>query len=98
MGWVYTWHFERPIKTRAPEPHWPRHVTGWTAGTVEGREADHIAGKGSKLFTLAREQGIGWDLADAERGDRNRERQLKQRAAGKRCIICHAERLLTEGE
>jgi hypothetical protein len=59
---------------------------------VDGRLAAHAAGKGSRLFVLAAEQGIGWDLAGAERGDRNRERQLKQRGAAERCLICQLQR------
>jgi predicted GIY-YIG superfamily endonuclease len=90
VGWVYVVHFVRPIKTAAPEAHWPRHYTGWTETVLEARLADHAAGRGSVLFVLAMEQGIGWDLARAERGDRNRERQLKQSSASQRCLICRA--------
>lgn len=93
IAWCYTVHFERPIKTQAPPPHWPQHVTGW-ALDVDERLRAHVAGRGSRLFVLAAEQGIGWDLAEVEPGDRNRERQLKQHSARPRCLICRVQRLL----
>lgn len=94
-GWIYVVHFERPVETSAPRAHWPRHYTGW-ASDLDARLACHAAGNGSVLFRLAAAQGTGWDLSRAERGDRNRERQLKQSSATQHCEICRAQARLRE--
>jgi hypothetical protein len=92
MGWCYTVCFDRPIVTAAPRRHWPRHYTGWTRGELDDRMAVHELNGGtrSRLFQLAAEQGIGYQVVFAERGDRNRERQLKQHSATPRCPRCRA--------
>jgi len=92
MGWVYRVCFDRPIRTAAPRQHWPRHYTGWTEHEVTSRMAAHEDGTGSRLFALAAEQGIGWKVVATEYGDRNRERQMKQRSASRSCPRCRAER------
>ncbi|HYK70397.1 MAG TPA: hypothetical protein VEV45_20805 [Streptosporangiaceae bacterium] len=90
MGTIYTVHFDRPIKTAAPEAHWPRHYTGWTEGEVEDRLAGR-RGRRNRLFALAEAQMIGWTVVHTEAGDRNRERQLKQHSTTRRCPLCREE-------
>jgi predicted GIY-YIG superfamily endonuclease len=96
MGTVYTVHFSQRIKTTAPPRHWPQHYTGWTETTVQARLAAHAAGAGSVLFRLAIEQGITWEVVSEVRGDRNRERAMKQGSATWRCPVCKAHRMAAE--
>lgn len=86
-GTIYLLHFSRPFGHA-------RHYTGWTGGDLEIRLADHAAGRGSRLCEAAIAAGVTWTLAATEPGDRNRERQLKNRGgASRRCPICHSSPL-----
>ena len=84
---VYLIHFEVPYAHA-------RHYTGWTAGDLHGRLAEHAAGRGgARLMAVITQAGIGWTLARTWEGSRARERQLKrQGGASPRCPICRAQK------
>ena len=83
---VYLIHFDVPYAHA-------RHYTGWTACDLQGRLAEHSAGRGARLMAVITQAGIGWTLARTWKGSRARERQLKrQGGASRRCPICRAQR------
>ena len=90
---VYTLHFDPPYSPSPDAPQYKTagHYTGW-AGDLEARLAEHEAGLGARLTQVQKEAGGSWRLAAAEPGGRDRERQLKQHGAGRRCPICISER------
>jgi predicted GIY-YIG superfamily endonuclease len=80
-GIVYLLHFDRPYGHAA-------HYTGWTTD-LDGRLAQHDAGRGARLLTVVRNAGIGWRLARTWPGTRATERALKsQGGASRRCPLC----------
>lgn len=79
-GTVYLLHFDRPYGHAA-------HYTGWTTN-LDARLQAHRDGNGARLVAVAANAGIGFELARTWPGDRNRERQLKQSGATRRCPIC----------
>jgi predicted GIY-YIG superfamily endonuclease len=82
---VYLIHFDRPFRHA-------QHYTGWTAGDLDGRLAEHAAGRGARLMAVIADAGIAWTLARTWQGTRTRERQLKrQGGASRRCPICRAQ-------
>ena len=84
-GVVYLVHFTRPYRHA-------RHYTGWTAD-LEGRLAEHRAGRGARLLQVITLAGIEWTLARTWQGTRERERQLKrQGGASRRCPLCRPNR------
>jgi predicted GIY-YIG superfamily endonuclease len=85
-GVVYLLCFDRPFKHA-------RHYRGWTFD-LERRLAEHRAGHGARLIAVITATGIGFTVAKAEPGSRARERQLKQRGAGRDCPRCIARRVL----
>jgi predicted GIY-YIG superfamily endonuclease len=90
-GVVYTLHFDPPYPSHAPEgAQVARHYTGW-AKDLDARLADHEAGRGARLTQVQLAAGGTWRLALAEPGTRDREAQLKERGATRRCQICRAE-------
>jgi hypothetical protein len=61
---------------------------GWTED-LETRLADHQAGRGSRLMTVIKAAGINWKLTRTWKGDRHRERQLKNQGSSRRhCPEC----------
>jgi predicted GIY-YIG superfamily endonuclease len=85
-GVVYTLCFDRPFKHA-------RHYRGWTTDLAR-RLAEHRAGRGARLLEVITAAGIGFTVAKVEPGTRARERQLKQRGAGRDCPRCMARRVL----
>jgi hypothetical protein len=89
-GWVYTLHLDPPLAHA-------RHYTGFKKAVecqekdVEHRLAEHEAGRGARLTQVQLERGGTWRLASVEPGTRDRETQLKERGATRRCEICKAE-------
>ena len=81
-GTAYLLHLNRPYKHA-------RHYIGWSTN-LQGRLADHAAGRGAKLLQAARRQGITWRLARTwEDVPQARETQLTRQGGGKRlCPIC----------
>jgi hypothetical protein len=95
LGWVLTVHLQRPIGAGRPRVAQAQHWTGWCAADGLDRVLKELeAGTHCRIMREAVRLGIAWDLAGIERGDRNRERQLKQRSASRRCPICQAQRKL----
>jgi hypothetical protein len=97
QGWVYTLHLDPPLGHA-------RHYTGWKkeiegqAKDVEHRLAEHGAGQGARLTQVQLQRGGTWRLAAVEPGTRDRETQLKERGASRRCGICKAEAEAPEPE
>jgi len=89
MGIVYLLHFEKPYKHA-------RHYWGW-ALKVEARNTHHLNGTGGRLPAVVAAAGIAWEIALAMPGDKNRERQMKNRGGASRlCPICRSERTKEE--
>jgi predicted GIY-YIG superfamily endonuclease len=81
QGTIYLIHFSTPYKHAA-------HYMGW-AEDLESRLADHHAGRGARLMAVIKAAGIGWKLTRTWKGDRYRERQLKNQGSSKRhCPEC----------
>ena len=83
MGTVYTLHLDPPLSHA-------RHYTGF-GKDLEARLAEHERGQGARLTQVQLQRGGTWRLASAEPGTRNREAQLKERGASRRCQICKEE-------
>ncbi len=82
-GTVYMVHSDTPYKPA-------RHYTGKPATDLEGRLADHAASRGARLTQVQLAAGGSWRLASAGPGTRDRETQLKERGACRRCGVCMA--------
>jgi hypothetical protein len=96
-GEVYTLHFWPPYGD--PEVQVAGHYTGWAQeGKLRGRLVDHASGRGARLTQVQREAGGTWVVADVEPGTRDRETQLKERGASRRCSVCKAVRAIDAGE
>jgi hypothetical protein len=54
-------------------------------------------GRGARLTQVQREAGGTWVVADVEPGTRDRETQLKERGASRRCSVCKAVREIDAG-
>jgi predicted GIY-YIG superfamily endonuclease len=81
QGTIYLIHFSTPYKHAA-------HYMGW-AEDLESRLADHHAGRGARLMAVIKAAGIDWKLTRTWKGDRYRERQLKNQGSSKRhCPEC----------
>jgi predicted GIY-YIG superfamily endonuclease len=82
-GTIYLLHFDTPYRHA-------KHYLGWTSD-LQGRLADHAAGRGARLMEVTRAAGIGFVLARTWPGTRSRERQLKGEGGRSRmCPICKA--------
>ena len=93
-GWVFTVHLHQPIGAGRPKVAQCQHYTGWCSEDGLARVLKELdAGTHCRVIRAAVRLGIAFELADFERGDRNRERQLKQRSAT-RSLICQAQRRL----
>src|SRR5262249_26115946 len=77
-----------------PEVQQAGHYTGWSEkGRLNRRLTDHFLGRGGRLPQVQREAGGSWVVADVEHGvTRDRETQLKERGATRRCSVCKASR------
>jgi hypothetical protein len=96
-GDVYTLHLWP--KFGDPEVQASGHYTGFAhLGRLGRRLADHALGRGALLTRLQLRAGGSWVLADVERGvTKDRETQLKERAATRRCSVCKALRRFEAG-
>ena len=95
-GEVYTLHFWPPYGD--PEVQVAGHYTGWAQeGKLRGRLIDHAMGRGARLTQVQREAGGRWVVADVEPGTRDRETQLKERGASRRCSVCKTVRDIDAG-
>ena len=97
LGDAYTLHFWPPYGD--PEVQQAGHYTGWAEdGRLNRRLVDHALGRGARLTQVQREAGGTWVVADVERGvTRDRETQLKERGASRRCSVCKATRDIEAG-
>ena len=96
QGEVYTLHFWPPYGD--PEVQVAGHYTGWSEeGKLPYRLTDHAMGRGARLTQVQREAGGTWVVADVEPGTRDREAQLKERGASRRCSVCKAVREIEAG-
>lgn len=96
LGQVYTLHFWPPYGN--PGAQQAKHYTGWAAeGRLERRLADHSLGRGARLTQVQRQAGGAWIVADVQPGTRDREQQLKERGAARRCAVCKASRDIESG-
>lgn len=96
QGQVYTLHFWPPYGD--PGVQQAKHYTGWAAeGRLARRLADHSLGRGARLTQVQRQAGGAWIVADVQPGTRDREQQLKERGAARRCTVCKAARDIESG-
>ncbi len=96
QGQVYTLHFWPPYGD--PGVQQAKHYTGWAAeGRLARRLADHSLGRGARLTQVQRQAGGAWIVADVQPGTRDREQQLKERGAARRCTVCKASRDIESG-
>lgn len=96
MGWVYTLHLLPPYPADAAlGQQQARHYTGqWTQDLVR-RLKDHANGNrdAGRLMQVQHEAGGTFILASVEPGTRDRETQLKERGASRRCPVCMVMRI-----
>jgi hypothetical protein len=96
-GEVYTLHFWPPYGD--PEVQQAKHYTGWAEeGRLARRLTDHALGRGARLTQVQRQAGGSWVIADVQPGTRDREQQLKERGAARRCTVCKAARDIESGK
>jgi predicted GIY-YIG superfamily endonuclease len=97
IGHVYTLHFWPPYGDSAGQQ--AKHYTGWTReGNLAHRLSDHALGRGARLTQVQKQAGGSWVLADVEDGvTADRESQLKERGAGRRCTVCQTQRAVEAG-
>jgi hypothetical protein len=82
---VYLLHFDEPFGHA-------RHYLGYASpGNLHFRLGHHAAGSGANLLRHVAKAGIGWSLARTWKGDRHRERQLKQHGKTRACPMCRPE-------
>lgn len=84
---VYLIHFDEPIGDVTNPVAMARHYTGSTPDLAR-RMGEHQRGSDAKIMQAVRRAGIGWVLARTWEGGRDRERQLKQHGAARRCPVC----------
>ena len=87
LGTVYLIHFHEPYKHA-------RHYIGWTSD-LAAREAEHQAGRGSRLLAVVREAGIGFRVVRTWQGTRKQEHSRKNWPGGSKllCPICNPSNL-----
>jgi hypothetical protein len=96
LGQVYTLHFWPPYGD--PDVQQAKHYTGWAEeGRLARRLTDHALGRGARLTQVQRQAGGSWVVADVQPGTRDREQQLKERGAARRCNVCKASRDIESG-
>jgi predicted GIY-YIG superfamily endonuclease len=97
LGSVYTLHFWPPYGD--PEVQQAKHYTGWAQeGRLNRRLTDHYFSRGARLTQVQRQAGGSWVVADVEHGVTiDRETQLKERSAARRCSVCKASRDIAAG-
>ena len=93
-GFVYLLHFEQPIAKGHP----CQHYLGWTKDLAARIQA-HRLGHGARLTAVAKERGIGFQVARVWRGSRVFERKLKNRKNGRcLCSVCSGKALAQANE
>ena len=77
---VYLLHFHVPYAHA-------RHYLGSTSD-LDARLAEHQRGAGARLMEVVSQAGINWTLVRAWKGDRKRERKLKNYHRRALCPLC----------
>jgi predicted GIY-YIG superfamily endonuclease len=97
IGDAYTLHFWPPYGDPAGQQ--AKHYTGWASkGNLIKRLTDHALGRGARLTQVQKQAGGSWVVADVEHGvTADREAQLKERGASRRCSVCQAQRAAEAG-
>ena len=96
-GDVYTLHFWPPYGDPEGQRAGALHRLG-ARGQARPRLVDHALGRGARLTQVQLKAGGSWVLADVEPGvTRDRETQLKERSASRRCSVCQAQRAVEAG-
>jgi predicted GIY-YIG superfamily endonuclease len=87
MGTVYLLHLSAPISGHAG------HYLGYTSNLLN-RIRMHAQGKGARLMQVAKERHIDFVVAKTWKGDRQLERQLKNRKNSPRlCPVCKSKKV-----
>lgn len=86
LGTIYLVHFERPFRHA-------KHYLGWTGGSLAERFARHRSlaplRRGSALLRAVFAAGIEFKVVRTWKGDRNRERRMKNDGHSARvCPVC----------
>ena len=97
IGDAYTLHFWPPYGDPAVQQ--AKHYTGWAReGHLARRLVEHALGRGARLTQVQQQAGGSWVVADVEHGvTADREAQLKERGASRRCSVCQAQRAVEAG-
>jgi hypothetical protein len=89
LGWCYLIHLDTPIGAGRPRVTQAQHYVGWAGpDRLRARLAADLGGYGCRLVAYALRAGIRAELVRLWRGDRNRERALKQNSATRYCPVC----------
>lgn len=95
IGWVYLWHFSRPLGNLANARAQAQHYIGYAddpdgdAMELERRAAEHLAGRGARITRAALASGIEIALVATWRAPLSFEKYLKRRKESPRlCPIC----------
>lgn len=96
MGWCYLFHLAEPIGAGRARVAQAQHYLGWAKrGRLLARLDDDLTGRGCALIRYAVEHNIPCEVVRLWKGDRNRERQLKQRSSSRYCPVCNPGPKLT---
>jgi hypothetical protein len=95
LGWVYLWHFSRPLGNLSNARAQAQHYIGYAddpdgdAMELERRAVEHLAGRGAHITRAAVAQGIEITLVATWRATLGFEKYLKRRKEAPRlCPIC----------
>jgi predicted GIY-YIG superfamily endonuclease len=85
-GTVYLLHFSAPIGT---DKQRAQHYIGW-AEDLSVRLDEHLAGRGARIVTVARERGVSFVVAKTwPDATKHLERKLKNRGGARTiCPVC----------
>ena len=99
LGWVYLWHFSRPLGNLSNARAQAQHYLGFAddpdgdAASLERRAAEHLAGRGARITKAAIAAGIEISLVATWRAPLSFEKYLKRRKDAPRlCPICCRQR------
>jgi hypothetical protein len=99
LGWVYLWHFSRPLGNLSNARAQAQHYIGYAddpdgdALELERRAVEHLAGRGARITRAAVAQGIEITLVATWRATLGFEKYLKRRKEAPRlCPVCCRER------
>ena len=85
------------LRTRILSGEWEPGANLPRMTDLARRLTEHTLGRGARLTQVQREAGGWWVVADVQPGTRDREQQLKERGAARRCSVCKAARDIEAG-